>query len=93
MPSSHPQGYQQFEAIAYQRGADGKAHTADDVELGPIDVNWSVEEFYAVYRRRRQGVRRHAEQQRAVHADYRRSESAAQIQPQQLRRRLGGGHG
>jgi quinohemoprotein amine dehydrogenase len=45
----HPKGYQQFEAIAYQRGADGKPHTADDVELGPIDVNWSVEEFYAVY--------------------------------------------
>lgn len=45
----HPKGYQQFEAIAYQRGADGKPHTADDVELGPIDVNWSVEEFYSVY--------------------------------------------
>jgi len=45
----HPKGYQQFEAIAYQRGADGKPHTADDVELGPIDVNWSVQEFYAVY--------------------------------------------
>lgn len=45
----HPKGYQQFEAIAYQRGADGKAHTADDVELGPVDVKWSVEEFYSVY--------------------------------------------
>ena len=45
----HPKGYQQFEAVAYQRGADGKLHTADDVELGPIDVNWSVEEFYSVY--------------------------------------------
>jgi quinohemoprotein amine dehydrogenase len=46
---AHPKGYQQFEAIAYQRGADGKPHTADDVELGPIDVTWSVEEFYSVY--------------------------------------------
>jgi quinohemoprotein amine dehydrogenase len=46
---THPKGYQQFEAIGYQRGADGKLHTADDVELGPIDVNWSVEEFYSVY--------------------------------------------
>jgi len=46
---THPKGYQQFEAIAYQRGADGKLHTADDVELGPIDATWSVEEFYAVY--------------------------------------------
>jgi len=46
---THPKGYQQFEAIGYQRGADGKPHTADDVELGPVDVNWSVQEFYAVY--------------------------------------------
>jgi len=45
----HPKGFQQFEAIGYQRGADGKPHTADDVELGPMDVTWSVEEFYAVY--------------------------------------------
>jgi quinohemoprotein amine dehydrogenase len=45
----HPKGFQQFEAIAYQRGADGKPHTDDDVELGPIDVNWSVEEFYSTY--------------------------------------------
>ena len=46
---THPKGFQQFEAIAYQRGDDGKLHTADDVELGPIDVTWSVEEFYSVY--------------------------------------------
>jgi quinohemoprotein amine dehydrogenase len=45
----HPKGYQQFEAVAYQRGADDKLHTADDVELGPIDVNWSVEEYLSVY--------------------------------------------
>ena len=45
----HPKGYQQFEAIAYRRGGDGKLHTDDDVELGPIDVKWSVEEFYSVY--------------------------------------------
>jgi quinohemoprotein amine dehydrogenase len=46
---THPKGYQQFEAIAYQRGEDGKNYTADDVELGPIDVTWKVEEFMAVY--------------------------------------------
>lgn len=46
---THPKGYQQFDAIGYQRGADGKNHTADDVELGPIEVDWSVEEFMAVY--------------------------------------------
>lgn len=45
----HPKGYQQFEAVAYQRGADGKTHTADDVDLGPIDATWSVEEFYSTY--------------------------------------------
>jgi quinohemoprotein amine dehydrogenase len=45
----HPKGFQQFEAIGYQRGPDGKLRTADDVELGPVDVDWSVEEFMAVY--------------------------------------------
>ncbi len=45
----HPRGYQQLEAVAYQRGDDGKLHTADDVELGPVEVNWSVEEFIAVF--------------------------------------------
>jgi len=44
-----PKGYQQFEAIAYNRGADGKPNTADDVQLGPVDAEWSLEEFYAVY--------------------------------------------
>jgi quinohemoprotein amine dehydrogenase len=47
--SVHPKGFQQFEAIAYNRGPDGKPETADDVELGPVDAEWSVEEFYAVY--------------------------------------------
>jgi quinohemoprotein amine dehydrogenase len=46
---AHPKGYQQFEAVAYQRGVDDKLHTADDVELGPIDVTWSVEEYLSVY--------------------------------------------
>ena len=46
---THPKGFQQFEAIGYQRGPDGKLRTADDVELGPVDVDWSVEEFMAVY--------------------------------------------
>ena len=45
----HPRGFQQFAAVGYQRGEDGKLHTADDVELGPVDVAWSVEEFYAAY--------------------------------------------
>jgi quinohemoprotein amine dehydrogenase len=44
-----PKGYQQFEAIAYNRGPDGKPNTPDDVELGRVDAEWSLEEFYAVY--------------------------------------------
>jgi quinohemoprotein amine dehydrogenase len=47
--SVHPRGYQQLEAVAYHRGEDGKLHTADDVELGPVEVTWSVEEFYSVF--------------------------------------------
>ncbi len=45
----HPRGYQQLEAVGYQRGEDGKLHTSDDIELGPVDVTWSVEEFYASF--------------------------------------------
>jgi quinohemoprotein amine dehydrogenase len=45
----HPKGYQQFDAVAFENGADGKPHTADDVELGPVDADWSVEEFMSVY--------------------------------------------
>jgi quinohemoprotein amine dehydrogenase len=45
---NYARGFGQFEAIAYQRGPDGKLHTADDLELGPIDVTWSMEVFYAV---------------------------------------------
>lgn len=47
---AHARGYQQFQAIAYQRGPDGKPHTADDLDLGPIDpadISWSLEVFYA----------------------------------------------
>jgi quinohemoprotein amine dehydrogenase len=47
--SVHPRGYQQLEAVAYQRGEDGKLHTGDDIELGPVEVTWSVEEFYSVF--------------------------------------------
>jgi quinohemoprotein amine dehydrogenase len=45
----HPKGYQQLEAIGVNRGEDGKLHTADDIELGPIDVTWAMEEFYSVF--------------------------------------------
>jgi quinohemoprotein amine dehydrogenase len=41
-------GVQQFEAIGCQRGPDGRPHTADDLELGPVQVAWSMEVFYEV---------------------------------------------
>ncbi len=47
--SVHPKGYQQLEAIAFSKGEDGKIHTGDDIELGPVDVSWSVEEFMSVF--------------------------------------------
>lgn len=47
--SKHPKGYQQFEVMAYNRGADGEPNTADDVELGPIEVTWSIDEFYETF--------------------------------------------
>src|SRR5262249_55636702 len=34
---TRPKGFQQFAAVAYQRGPDGKRHTDDDMELGPIE--------------------------------------------------------
>ena len=46
---SHPKGYQFFEAAAWHRGADGKPNTPDDVNLGWVDVQWSMEEFLAEY--------------------------------------------
>lgn len=44
-----PKQYQQFEATAYHNGADGKPDTADDVEIGPVDVAWSLEEYGVTY--------------------------------------------
>jgi quinohemoprotein amine dehydrogenase len=44
-----PRQYQQFEAIAYHNGADKKPDTEDDVELGPVDVAWSLEEYGVTY--------------------------------------------
>lgn len=44
-----PKGYQQFEAIGFANGADGKARTADDIPLGPIEATWSIDEFSTVF--------------------------------------------
>jgi quinohemoprotein amine dehydrogenase len=47
--TTHPKGYAQFVANGYHRGLDGKPNTADDVLLGPVDAQWSLEEYFAVY--------------------------------------------
>jgi quinohemoprotein amine dehydrogenase len=43
----HAKGYSQFDAIAYANGPDGKEGTADDIELGPVNAKWTLEEFVA----------------------------------------------
>ena len=45
----HPKGYFQFDAVAFANGPDGKPKTADDINLGTIGAEWSIEEFYATY--------------------------------------------
>ena len=44
-----PKQYQQFEAIAYHNGPDGKPDTEDDLEIGPVDVAWSMDEYGVTY--------------------------------------------
>src|SRR5690606_17712811 len=44
-----PPQYQWFEAIAYQRGPDGRAGTEDDLRLGPVQAEWSLEEYPVSY--------------------------------------------
>ena len=45
----HTPGFAQFDAIGYDSGLDGKPYTADDFALGPVDVDWTMEEFQTVY--------------------------------------------
>lgn len=47
--AAFPKGYQTFEAIGWDDGADGEAETDDDLRLGRVDVSWRVEEYAAVY--------------------------------------------
>ena len=44
-----PKQLQQFEAIAFHDGADGRPNTADDIELGPVNAQWSLEEYGVTY--------------------------------------------
>jgi quinohemoprotein amine dehydrogenase len=44
-----PKQLQQFEAVGVHNGADGQAGTPDDLELGMVDVKWSIEEYTATF--------------------------------------------
>lgn len=44
-----PKQYQQFEAVAYNWGPDGKPDTKDDLEIGTVPVTWALEEYAATY--------------------------------------------
>jgi quinohemoprotein amine dehydrogenase len=47
--ANFPKQFQQFEAVAYSDGADGEADTDDDLNLGVVDVTWSLEEYSVTY--------------------------------------------
>lgn len=44
-----PKQLQQFDAIAYWNGPDGKSDTDDDLEIGRVKAKWSVEEYGVTY--------------------------------------------
>ena len=47
--AAFPKALAQFEAWGYSNGPDGRTDTADDIELGLVDVTWSMEEYAATY--------------------------------------------
>ena len=44
-----PKQLQQFEAVAYFNGRDGKPDTDDDLEIGRVNAKWSIEEYGVTY--------------------------------------------
>jgi quinohemoprotein amine dehydrogenase len=44
-----PKQLQQFEAVGINFGSDGKPDTADDLDLGIVNVKWSLEEYPATF--------------------------------------------
>ncbi|MGQ0766363.1 MAG: quinohemoprotein amine dehydrogenase subunit alpha [Gemmatimonadota bacterium] len=44
-----PKQFAQFEAIGFWNGPDARPETDDDVEIGPVDVAWSIEEYGVTY--------------------------------------------
>jgi len=47
--ANFPKQFQQFEAVGYSDGGDGKPDTEDDLNLGIVDVTWSIEEYAVTY--------------------------------------------
>jgi quinohemoprotein amine dehydrogenase len=47
--ATFPKMIAQFEAWASHNGADGRADTADDLDLGLVDASWAMEEYAATY--------------------------------------------
>jgi quinohemoprotein amine dehydrogenase len=45
-----PNRPEQFEARGVSNGVDGKPGTADDLDLGPVNVRWNLEEYAATFR-------------------------------------------
>src|SRR5262249_1802771 len=43
--ANFPKQFQQFEAVAFANGPDGKPDTKDDIDLGLVDPAWSIEEY------------------------------------------------
>jgi quinohemoprotein amine dehydrogenase len=44
-----PKQLAQFEAVGINNGPDGKPDTDDDLNLGLVDVKWSIEEYTATF--------------------------------------------
>ena len=47
--ANFPKGYQTFDAIGWDDGADGESGTDDDLRLGRVPVTWAMEEYSATY--------------------------------------------
>lgn len=45
-----PKQYQQFEAVAFHNGPDGKPNTDDDLSLGMVPATFSMEEYSATFK-------------------------------------------
>src|SRR5207247_7328620 len=47
--AAFPKRLEQFEARAFSNGPDGKPNTPDDVDLGIVNVLWSIDEYTATF--------------------------------------------